>query len=472
MERLKKVGHIAPKMSCEIKESRVGLGLEKLDRNVFDPNKAYDKVAQLGVKWIRIQSGWERTEKAPGEYDFAWIDDIVNNLVDRGLIPWICLCYGNPLYDDAAKVVYGSVGCPPIHTQEQKEAWDRYVRAVVERYRGKVSYYEVWNEPDGQWCWKHGISAEEYGEFVVATSKAIRETDSQAKVIGGSYCHRSMHFIDTALKIMADHIDAITFHEYTINEYQVFSRVKSLRALIDLYNPSIEIIQGESGSQSRSGGAGALKVGAWTPRRQAKQLLRHTIADLLTEVKFMSYFSCVDMIEALRGERGVKSSYKDYGYFGVLGADFDEDGFATGEYTPKPSYYALQNISAVFAEEVKPAELPVIFCRKESPRIFDKDIAENQILYGGFRKPNGSSALFFWIPSDLMKSEAESTITLDIAALSEEIRLVDMMDGSVYELPESMVENYGDGHLVLNNVPIRDYPMALLFGAFADVQGE
>ena len=186
----------------------------------------------------------------------------------------------------------------------------------------------------------------------------------------------------------------------------------------------------------------------------------------------MSFFSCVDMIEALRGERGVKSSYMDYGYFGVLGADFDEDGFATGEYTPKPSYYALQNISAVFAEEVKPAELPVIFCRKESPRIFDKDIAENQILYGGFRKPNGSSALFFWIPADLMKSEAESTITLDIAALGEEIRLVDMMDGSVYELPESMVENYGDGHLVLNNVPIREYPMALLFGAFADVQGE
>lgn len=85
-----------------------------------------------------------------------------------------------------------------------------------------------------------------------------------------------------------------------------------------------------------------MKVGAWTPRRQAKQLLRHTIADLLTEVKFMSFFSCVDMIEALCGERGVKSSYMDHGYFGVLGADFDEDGFATGEYTPKPSYYALR----------------------------------------------------------------------------------------------------------------------------------
>lgn len=105
MERLKKVGHIVPKMSGEIKESRVGLGLEKLDRNVFDPNKTYDKVAQLGVKWIRIQSGWKRTEKAPGEYDFAWIDDIVNNLVDRGLIPWICLCYGSEVSESTDRSV-------------------------------------------------------------------------------------------------------------------------------------------------------------------------------------------------------------------------------------------------------------------------------------------------------------------------------------------------------------------------------
>ena len=33
------------------------------------------------------------------------------------------------------------------------DAWDRYVEAVVKRYKGKVSMYEVWNEPDGG-TWK------------------------------------------------------------------------------------------------------------------------------------------------------------------------------------------------------------------------------------------------------------------------------------------------------------------------------
>ena len=42
----------------------MGLGMEKLDRDAFDPERVYDKVAALGVKWIRLQSGWQKAEKA------------------------------------------------------------------------------------------------------------------------------------------------------------------------------------------------------------------------------------------------------------------------------------------------------------------------------------------------------------------------------------------------------------------------
>ena len=66
--------------SGKISHSRVGIGFEKLDRAVFDPHKAYDKVAATGIKPIRIQSGWARPEKEKGVYDFAWLDDIVDNL--------------------------------------------------------------------------------------------------------------------------------------------------------------------------------------------------------------------------------------------------------------------------------------------------------------------------------------------------------------------------------------------------------
>ncbi len=100
----------------------------------------------------------------------------------------------------------------------------------------------------------------------------------------------------------------------------VFRHVKALRGLCNRFNPNIEIIQGESGSQSKRWQR-CNEKGAWTPHKQAKQLLRHLMADLMTEVKFTSYFSCMDMIEALNGTVGDLVSYLDYGYFGVLGAD-------------------------------------------------------------------------------------------------------------------------------------------------------
>ena len=77
-----------------------------------------------------------------------------------------------------------------------------------------------------------------------------------------------------------------------------------LGAMIRPRNPAIKIIQGESGSQSRADGHGALRNQTWTPRKQARQLVRRAVADLLSGVEFSSYFSCLDMIEALDGKVG------------------------------------------------------------------------------------------------------------------------------------------------------------------------
>ena len=192
MFRLQNIGRISPCHARDVRTSKIGLGFEKLDRDVFDPANAYDPVAALGVKWIRIQSGWARTERKKGVFDFAWLDMIVDNLIARGLQPWMCLCYGNGLYDDAAAKVFGAVGCPPIKTEEQKAAWHRYVATVAARYSGRVAHFEVWNEPDGDWCWKHGANGREYGEFALATAAAVREGNPRAHTIMGSRCTQNL----------------------------------------------------------------------------------------------------------------------------------------------------------------------------------------------------------------------------------------------------------------------------------------
>lgn len=119
MNRLKKIGKIKTYNSDEISFMKFGIGLEKLDRNMFEPKQTYEPLQKSGVKYVRLQSGWQRTEKTKGVYDFGWLDEVVDELVSRGMVPWLCLCYGNELYTEAAKKQFGAVGVPPIFADEE-----------------------------------------------------------------------------------------------------------------------------------------------------------------------------------------------------------------------------------------------------------------------------------------------------------------------------------------------------------------
>lgn len=467
MERLIKVGKVTPKTSQEIKESRFGLGMEKLDRDAFDPSKVYDKVALLGVKWIRLQSGWQKTEKEKNIYNFSWLDEQVDNLLSRGLKPWLCLCYGNKLYDEFAAEYYGAVGCPPIRTKEAYDAWLNYCRETVKHFKGRIEYYEIWNEPEGDWCWKPKVNVLEYAEFAIRTGKVIKETDNSAKVITGSHYMRSLAPLYAEFEAgMAEVTDAITYHDYCYDETFIQHRVKAIRNICDNYKKGIEIIQGESGSQSKSGGSGAMYWVATNERMQAKQLARHTISDILAGVKFTSTFACVDMAENLCAKEN--TVIDTYGWFGVLSAEFDKNtGAAIGEYKEKPSYYCLQNLCSIFDENVEVCDLPILLRPQPSPRIETLDCTDSSLVLGGVKKSNGAKALVYWNSTSMFTfKEWEATITIQSVGLSEKICLIDPMDGSIYEIPENMITKEYDGVLQFNNLPIKDYPMILTFGDF------
>ncbi len=469
MERLKKAGRIIPKKSIDIRHSKIGLGFEKLDRDVFDPEKAYKFVAESGVKWARLQSGWQRTEKEKGVFDFTWLDKIVDHMISIGVEPWLCLCYGNQLYTPQAKIEFGAVGCPPIFSREEKDAWERYVKETVTHFRGRIRFYEIWNEPDGSSCWKHGPNPEELGAFTRATAKACREADPHCQVLG-FVTHKDNEdgFLDRLCGTkVCDDLDGISYHSYRVMDEEFEKSFALYDRIRKNYKPSLKIFQGESGTQSRSDGCGALKGGAWTPVKQAKFLLRHLIVDLGCGADMTSYFSCMDMIEALRGKNGDVKSYLDYGYFGVIGADFDENGRSTGEYTPKLSYRALQNLTSVFHDEYTRAELPVEGVILKSPRLLGEDFDFENTRHYGFKKPNGSHGLCYWVSRNILSETYEGTVSLRIKdrALSHTVRLADLLTGDIYELQEDMVREE-EGDWVIVNLPVLDSPLLLTFGDF------
>ena len=176
-------------------------------------------------------------------------------------------------------------------------------------------------------------------------------------------------------------------------------------------------------------------------------------------------FSCMDMFEALNGKVDDPNSYKDFGYFGVLGADFDEDGRATGTYTPKLSFRALQVISSLLCEKVDLCDLPLIFRPEFCGRTWEKDLTARDLTCQGFVKPNGSMAFAYWAPTNIMTMDYEGTISFKLVT-KEEVRLVDLMDGSIYQIPESMCTRDAFNTLEISHLPVKDYPMMLLIGDF------
>lgn len=468
MERLKKVGQICPKKSVDIQKSKIGLGFEKLDRGIFDPEEAYQYVAESGVKWARLQSGWQRTEKTPGVYDFGWLDQIVDRLISIGVEPWLCLCYGNELYSEAAKSVFGAVGIPPIHSEAERTAWANYVRATVAHFKGRIHYYEIWNEPDGKWCWKHCVEPDglEYAAFAKATALACREADPECEVIGLATCCSKAFVSRFAESGALDFIDGLSYHAYSADEKDWTEWVRFYKSIRSEYRPNLKIIQGESGTQSRSDGAGALRGGAWTEKKQAKYLLRHLITDLANGVELTSYFSCMDMAEALNGTVGNAVSYRDYGYFGVLRSGFNSNGKTAGACSPKPSYFALQTLCSVLSEEYECCEVPLNGLVLDSRRLLGEDFDFENTAHYAFKRADGSYAVMYWVPKSILSETYEGTVSvaLNEALRGKDIYLTDLLDGSVYQLSGDMIGENG----VLKNLPATDSPLMLTFGPFSE----
>ena len=476
MERLKKIGTLPTISSQELEHSRLGIGFEKLDRAVFDPEKAYDKVAAAGAKWARIQSGWARCERTAGVYDFAWLDSIVDNLLSRSIRPWMCLCYGNPVYTEAARGSFGAVGYTPVSSESETSAWLAYVRATVEHFKGRVSHFEIWNEPDCFYAWRHTANDEktqdqhlknavEYGEFAIKTSIAIKEICPEAKVIGFAFGHtEDLEWANIALATgLYKHIDYASFHCYSPDENKRRERALGFKRLLKSYNPKIGLIQGETGAQSRSDGCGAMAGFAWTPERQTKALLRGLVTDLAVGVEFTSYFSTMDMIEAHSGRIGDRASYLDYGYFGIIGCEFDEEGIASGNYYEKPSYFAYSALVSLL-HGARPSSIPYKRISLESRRVNGFDCTDKSVAIDGFELEDGRRALVYWNSVDLLTTTYEGTISLEICEKLDTVRLIDLKDGGVYALPEEMREEI-DGGIRLKNLPLTDSPLAIVFNS-------
>ena len=121
-------------------------------------------------------------------------------------------------------------------------------------------------------------------------------------------------------------------------------------------------------------------------------------------------------------------------------------------------------------ENVTPKELPVFFKPQISKRIKGWDCSPTELIYGGVTKRNGSGAFLYWKSTELTTVQGyEGTVTLELAGIGGEVRLIDPIEGGIYAVGENVMKDMGNGLYLFENIPVKDYPLLLAFGDFCDI---
>lgn len=450
---LEEIGVLKNFNSNQIKSSIFGVGFECLDRKMFDPSKYYDKLASLGVKWARCQTGWNRTETQKGKYDFAWLDDVVDNMLARGVQPWFNVGYGNRLYmKDANNPT--AVGYVPIfYDSECLQAWKNYVRALAKHFKGRVNQFEIWNEPNVKTFWRNGNAKDVsgYSKLIVLTAAEIKAEIPDAK-IGACIAGMGEKYFSQILDGEAAKIlDFFSVHPYSmVPELNYVRSVNKLKKLAEKKGAGqIAIRQGEVGYPVYISPSSWVGKGSWyksDEHVQAKWMLRRFLLDIEAGVDLTSFFMITDFNDKYAlGEGAPKEAV-----WGMIA-----NGGAYGE---RKVCGAMRNFCSLFSEGISMSKIQPNMTFNEDKFPVNKRISRfmselPQITCKAFER-KGKPVYVYFIAEDLqcrMRTFEALSLKLDdgAKALQKPI-LIDLINGKVYRA------NSG-----FNELPITDYPLVI-----------
>lgn len=429
----KQIGSIKPRHAKEIQSSNWSVGAETMDRDYTIYKYWKEYLGPLGVKKARIQGGWAKTEKQKGVYDFTWLDEIIFDMNDQGVEPWMCLCYGNSLYADGGGV---RLGAQIPKSEDSLRAWTQWVRAMVSRYMDVIDEWEIWNEPN----LRSSNAARDYARFMLHTAEHIRRIQPKAKILTMSTAGVNTKFVRDVLKITKqqkklDLIDQVTYHPYTKNPDTSYQAVEKLRRVVQEFSPRISIRQGENGCPSMRRKTKALRDYDWTEVSQAKWALRRLLGDLGRDIE-SSYFAIMDM--KYPDEMNAK---------GLLKSRDDQ----TVEYA-KPAYHAVQNLASIFDDRlVRTQNFNYAASTKQSLSVFAYE-----------NKQTRFHVITIWFEGDV-PSDSNTRVPVDFSLTNVRFNqpvYVDLRTGTVFEIPESAYSAKGD-KFTFTSIPCYDSPILI-----------
>ncbi|PYT31125.1 MAG: hypothetical protein DMG57_05830 [Acidobacteria bacterium] len=438
----------------------------------------WTRMFDAGVSWIRIgqyenssdYTSWDWVEQKRGVYQvFPELEDYVDSLVDNGVQVQVQLHYGNPMYTSPSGVKPDSITPAPgsFHnadrslysafwppkTPEQIDAFTRYVRWIVNHFRGRIHHWALWNEQDIDY-WNPKGNPEEYGRLLRAFVPAVRETDPQAKVIYGGLADPTSDFARRSLDACqcASGIDVFAYHTYP-------GYGRNL-------NPET-MDTGAYGKESPS---------------KLRELVRH-YSGIRSDIVFWD--DEFNSIPAWDGsDESVQAKYVPRGMIynwaagvrtfvwllaaGTDGNEYDDFGFIHGlrnlpdDFTPRPVYAAYENTNALFSDTKPDPGIKI-----ERPQIPELRNRAGFPFFGyGFRSPKGKAIVAYWLGAHSNAGNAFPRLQANLTVRNTGIRhpvLIDVVSGEI-----SALEWKKGAEDVLESLPVKDSILAIADESYFD----
>jgi hypothetical protein len=159
---------------------------------------------------------WKDLEPQKGEWHFDALDHAVARLTDshREILMPLALSPTWASSNPTEPSPYGlGNAAPPAKIGD----WEDYVRRVAARYKGRVTHYEIWNEPNRKKFYSGDV--QQLVALTCAAQRILKETDPANVVISPSATDQKagLEWVDQFLAAGGGRcVDAIGFHFYVL----------------------------------------------------------------------------------------------------------------------------------------------------------------------------------------------------------------------------------------------------------------
>lgn len=434
---------IQPKKSSQLHDNGIGGDIGNWETGAEVYNDLLHYIEDLGLKWVRTNFwspnplNWQEVLVAPGRHRIPpECDNFITALADRGVNIVLTLSAGAGL-NGVEHQWWGTPGHGVLgdrepewwfKTPEQRKMFADYAQFMARHFRGRVQYYEIWNEPTEHVGGdpRAPIAMSDYLEVVSRVAPIIQDIDPGVKLVVGALGRFNEWERDWLRRVLSSDVgglvDAVSWHPF-YGESPLNDQARDTTYWGD-YPSTVQAFKREVASRGFEG------------EYMVEEMVWRTYRDFVphesphyTDIEAAKYAARAIVMHRSLGFKMVSNQILMPGVVQLL-----------------PRYYVIRTLCTVMA-----AAEPV-------PWKIHIDSPSEELENCSFVLPDGSRLVALWI--DTVAADYHSGVNTQLTLEGVAPNIVTGID-SLNGLQQSLESRREHDDLIIPNLLVRDYPLIL-----------